>query len=161
MNRDEHNLLLGRAVNASHGLEMISAWTLARALGIDAHRGHIVASTAGLLGTLRIIEALSVRDEFALSREDVTGWLKAAHKARDARNRVIHTPWIADGEEGANVVGTLKKGLTFELRSGETLAADVALIDAACTLAAQIRDANLSKPTLIGHPSASDEPQDI
>lgn len=118
--------LLGRATGRSHQLELCTAQLLASALAITEPRARLLTQGLGQGGTLRVLATLAARDDCgALDRNRLVEWLKVAKGANEARNRVIHSPWIADGE-AATVSGILANGsMRMEPRTEADLRSDV------------------------------------
>jgi hypothetical protein len=104
---------------------------LARALAIPESNARLLTNAMGQHGTLGVLERLAIGNDCGgLEPKDLRAWLKQAQAANEARNRVMHSPWVTDDEGGA-VAFVLTKLSVLEPRTQEDLQPDIATLTAA------------------------------
>ena len=130
MDHKERLQLLGLTTAVSHQLELITAQVLARTLTISDSTARLVASAMGVGAALGVMQTLTSRQETGpLDRSALRAWLLLAKNANEARNRVIHTPWVESLDGQARVLA--KGSMKLESRTEEDLRADIKAIEVA------------------------------
>ena len=131
MDSDTHLRLLGEATGRSQQLELCTTQMLARALAIPESNARLLTTAMGQHGTFGVLERLATRKECGrLEPKDLRAWLKQAQAANEARNRVMHSPWVTD-DEGEGVTFVLTRLSVLEPRAQEDLERDIATLTAA------------------------------
>lgn len=127
MDHESRLQLLGLTTAVSHQLELVTAQILARALKVSESTARLVSSAMGVGSALGVMQTLTIRRESgSLEPRALRSWLNLAKSANEARNRVIHTPWV-DPFDGPALV--LAKGsMKLESRTEEDLRADIEAI---------------------------------
>lgn len=129
MDHDAHLRLLG-LLTARSQLELVTAQIMARAITVPESTGRLLVSATGVGAALAVLQALATRGETGLiSRGALSDWLRQAKVANQARNRVIHWPWVVRDEEAEVPAAVLARGsMTLVDRTGEDLQQDVRLV---------------------------------
>ena len=143
MDHETHIQLLGRATGRSHQLELCTAQVLARVLAVAESRARLLTQGLGQGGTLRVLTTLAARNDCGtLDREGVLAWIKVAKAAAEARNRVIHSPWIADGQAESVTAVLVSGSMMLQPRTEADLRSDIeTLADAVARGVALLRGA--------------------
>ena len=133
--------LLGLATAHSQQLELVTAQVLARTLQVPESTARLLSSSMGLGAATSVLQTLTARGETgSLAPGDLEAWLPMAKAAVAARNRLIHTPWVANNgglQESVIVKGSMR----LESRSEEDMQSDID------QLAAAVESASI----LLGH----------
>lgn len=111
MDHDSHLQLLGRTTARSHQLELVTAQILARTLRVNESTARLIMPAMGLGATLGVLQTLVARGECgSTSPTRLEAWLPLAKAANEARNRVIHSPWVVreDGTHAVIPKGSMK-----------------------------------------------------
>jgi hypothetical protein len=111
MNRDSHLHLLGLTTAMGHQLELVTAQVLARTLMVTESTARLIMPAMGLGAALGVLQTLVARGECgSVSITGLQAWLPSAKAANEARNRVIHSPWVVleDGTDAVIPKGSMK-----------------------------------------------------
>ena len=124
MDHDAHLRLLGLLTARSHQLELVTAQIMARAITVPESTGRLLVSATGVGAALSVLQALATRGETGLlSRGALSDWLRQAKVANQARNRVIHSPWVVR-DEAEVPLPTRSRDLEFKGSAGRSSRAD-------------------------------------
>lgn len=123
--------LLGLATARGQQLELLTAHVLARTLNVSESSARLLASSMGLGAALGVLQTLEGRGECgSMAPGDLEDWLPVAKAAVVARNRLVHTPWVAnDGGIPESVV--VRGSMMLESRSEADIRGDIDQIAAA------------------------------
>jgi hypothetical protein len=129
MDHDAHLRLLGLLTARSHQLELVTAQIMARAITVPESTGRLLVSATGVGAALSVLQALATRGETGLlSRGALSDWLRQAKVANQARNRVIHSPWVVRDEAEVPDAVLARGSMTLVDRTDEDLQQDVRLV---------------------------------
>ncbi len=128
MNYAEQLQMLGEATARGHQLELVLAGVLARVLMIDDSTARLLATTMGISSTLNVLHELTRRKVCGqVDEASLKSWLGAAKYANEARNRVVHSPWVrGDGHRDVDALSVVaKRSMELEPRSRKELHDDI------------------------------------
>jgi hypothetical protein len=130
MDHDAHLRLLGLLTARSHQLELVTAQIMARAIDVPESTGRLLVSATGIGAALGVLQVLVAQGEVgSLSRDAFGNWLRQARAANQARNRVIHSPWVVRDEEAEVPDAVLARGsMTLVDRTDDDLQRDVDVV---------------------------------
>ena len=132
MDNETHVRLLGEATGRSQQLELCTTQLLARGLSISESSARLLTNAMGEHGALTVLQALAERKECGgLDASALVAWLKKAKDANQARNRVIHSPWIRRGGDGEAGFVLTKGSMRLEPRTENDLRHDISALTAA------------------------------
>lgn len=131
MNHEEHMRLLGEATGRSQQLELCTAQILARALGVEESVARLLASKMGHSALLNVLAELATKSQCGrLDAKALASWARQAQVANQARNRVIHSPWIA--KDDGDIAFILANGsMAVVARNEDDLREDIAALEQA------------------------------
>lgn len=129
----------GEATGRGQQLELCTTQMLARGLSISESSARLLTNAMGEHGALAVLQALAKRKERGgLDASVLVGWLKKAKAANQARNRVLHSPWVTSGA-GGEVGFVLSRGsMKLEPRTEKDLRQDISALTAAVVGALEI-----------------------
>ena len=143
MDHQTHIRLLGEATGRGQQLELCTVQVLARALLVPEFKARLLGNGLGHGGVLMVLQGLvRARDCGQVKAEALGDWITTAKAAGEARNRVIHSPWISDGEGGVDSV--IDRSNQRQERTQEELQADIQTITTAVARAADLMTSELS-----------------
>lgn len=130
MDHDSHLRLLGLTTARGHQLELVTAQILARTLTVPESTARLLVSATGVGAALGVLQTLVVQGECgSLPSAGFNAWLRQASVANQARNRVIHSPWVMRDAEGDVPDSVLARGsMKLEDRTEEDLQRDIELV---------------------------------
>jgi hypothetical protein len=129
---------------------------LARSLRVSDEMGSALGARLGLQNAIETIKSLIDVPGYPLDVERARAWMQFAEKAAAAKNRAIHSPWVAVAENDEHVAGinaTVGRGGFDDvtLRDPSALDEDLALVEFArhqgTALAGILVDASAQQPT--------------
>lgn len=130
MDHESRLQLLGLTTAMSHQLELVTAQILARTLLISESTARLVAGAMGVGSALGVMQTLTTRQEGgSLDPSALRSWLNLGKTANEARNRVIHTPWVESFDGPTRVLA--KGSMKLESRTEDDLMADIEAIKVA------------------------------
>jgi hypothetical protein len=143
------------AVIQGQAFELVVAVVLARSLGVSDEMGSVLGGRLGLHQAIETIKSLIDVPGYRLDAEAAKAWVQLAEKAAVARNRAIHSPWVAVAENDEHVTGlnaTIGRGGFGDVtrRNPSSLDEDLALLELVlhqgASLAGILVDASAQNP---------------
>jgi hypothetical protein len=139
MDNETHVRLLGEATGRGQQLELCTTQMLARGLSISESKARLLTNAMGEHGALAVLQALAERKECGgLDASALVAWLKKAKAANQARNRVIHSPWIRRGADGEAGFVLTRGSMKLEPRTEKDLRHDISALTAAVVSALEL-----------------------
>lgn len=130
MEHESRLQLLGLTTAVSHQLELVTAQILARTIQVTESTARLITGAMGPGATLGVLHTLTARKECgSLEPAALRSWLPLARRANEARNRVIHSPWVERTDGTASVLA--KGSMKLESRTAADLRRDVDVMNEA------------------------------
>jgi hypothetical protein len=116
--------LLGKATANGQALELTVALVLGRLLNLPDEPALRIGRRLSIPASLETITELAALASSPLGLDGVKAWVQLARVASDARNRVIHSPWLGDPATG-ELRGVITRQSGTQSRSAADLQQDI------------------------------------